>query len=476
MGLWDISKILIKFLRRLRAFMGGIRGNTTRNTGFYSIRPASTPSSLISATGTHLEVISTFSVTTQSYFLPSTIPVECFLKGHVKPKGYFLDVSSGLTLAIVLLEYYSRVWSLYFDYGSLVRLAALDSRLLLRKVSNPPQLALQLSHEETQTVLKADIRKSNVKFALKFRPPWRDVVGALFFAGGTFLFSFAGLAFTFAFAITQLVASCWLDVPMLDDEADHMGFGQIMALCLLMLPFLAAGECYCGRHRARITLVGETVVVNLLLADYTETRRLASVPVHQAASTSSQDSQNREANRDPQQHVSIAAEDNSDPQTVRAKYARHREGMLKFHARNVYSIDYLEDGGTDRATIDAMIQDTLDEYQEIKVFVDQIPLRLVVLVCFVWIGAFAALGGLAPFMGDINLLLFVFPMILLGSKVFTALNFLFVLSRGQSERYLRDHGIIGEASATTTPVELVNRRTNTVLIEEGQPNRNESST
>jgi hypothetical protein len=344
---------------------------------------------------------------------------------------------------------------------------AFGSRVLLRKAPNQPLLALQLSHEEIQTVLEADIRKSHVEAALRFRTPVRHVIGAVYFAGGTFLFSFAALAFNFAFAISQLVVSRWLKAPILDAEVNYMGFGQIMTLCLLILPFLAAGECYSGMNLARITLIGEKGIVDLLFADYTKKRRLAPAPARQATSTGSQDGRGRKADHDTQQHVSTAAEDNSDPQTVRAKYDRHREGMLKFYARNVYTIDYLEarhvaDGGMGRATIDAMIQDTLDDYQEVKACVDQVPLWLVVGVCLVWIGAFAALGGLAPLTERIGWSVFIFPLILLLFKLSTVLRTLRVLSRGQSERYLRDYGIIGEASAITAPVELINRRTNTV--------------
>jgi hypothetical protein len=69
----------------------------------------------------------------------------------------------------------------------------------------------------------------------------------------SFLSGLPDIAFSFSYGVAQLVQSRWQSVPDegLAANASEMGFGQITAIFLLILPFLAAGEAYYGESLRR---------------------------------------------------------------------------------------------------------------------------------------------------------------------------------------------------------------------------------
>ncbi|KAG8156764.1 hypothetical protein KVR01_013369 [Diaporthe batatas] len=72
----------------------------------------------------------------------------------------------------------------------------------------------------------------------------------LFFYDGSFLETFPDMTYSFCFGIAQVVVYRW-DSPELSEESTEMGFGQITALLLLFLPFLAIGEAYASYRATR---------------------------------------------------------------------------------------------------------------------------------------------------------------------------------------------------------------------------------
>ncbi|KAJ4007468.1 hypothetical protein NW766_010154, partial [Fusarium irregulare] len=74
----------------------------------------------------------------------------------------------------------------------------------------------------------------------------RQAVKGSYLVEESFLSSLTGIAYSFAYGISQVVFYRWLEAPSLDADTNYMGFGQIMAIFLLVLPFLAAAECYHG--------------------------------------------------------------------------------------------------------------------------------------------------------------------------------------------------------------------------------------
>lgn len=70
--------------------------------------------------------------------------------------------------------------------------------------------------------------------------------GVFFLGSGSFFSSLSSIAFSLSYGIAQLVWFRWAGSPLLQEDAVSMGFGQIMAIFLLVLPPLAAIESYYG--------------------------------------------------------------------------------------------------------------------------------------------------------------------------------------------------------------------------------------
>lgn len=72
----------------------------------------------------------------------------------------------------------------------------------------------------------------------------------LYFYDGSFLETFPDMTYSLCFGIAEVVGLKWRDAPELSAESTEIGFGQITALLLLLLPFLAIGEAYaCERSQ-----------------------------------------------------------------------------------------------------------------------------------------------------------------------------------------------------------------------------------
>lgn len=65
-----------------------------------------------------------------------------------------------------------------------------------------------------------------------------------------FLSTIPMISFSFSYGICQGVSFAFIEAPDLTKEARELGFGQLMALLLLLLPCLAAGEVYGGKVHA----------------------------------------------------------------------------------------------------------------------------------------------------------------------------------------------------------------------------------
>jgi len=74
----------------------------------------------------------------------------------------------------------------------------------------------------------------------------RQVVKGGYLVEESFLSSLTGIAYSSAYGVSQVIFYRWLAAPSLDADTNYMGFGQIMAMFLLVLPFFAAAECYHG--------------------------------------------------------------------------------------------------------------------------------------------------------------------------------------------------------------------------------------
>lgn len=98
-----------------------------------------------------------------------------------------------------------------------------------------------------QLAAKKKVRQSNEIVDLAAKPgEYTASRLGLFLYDGSFLETFPDMTYSFCFGIAQVVVYRW-DSPDLSEESTDMGFGQITALLLLLLPSLAIGEAYgCG--------------------------------------------------------------------------------------------------------------------------------------------------------------------------------------------------------------------------------------
>lgn len=160
-----------------------------------------------------------------------TVTVEClFHSSGVYEPAEFTAISTTLALAVICLEYIVLITDLYVE----------------RDFSLSPDAGL------SQIVMEARAR-SRVKYlgTLKKHLETRWHVLFPFLAGsylywGSFLSSLTGIIFSFAYGISQVSLYRWNNAPPLALETEYMGFGQIMAVFLLVLPLISAAEPYYG--------------------------------------------------------------------------------------------------------------------------------------------------------------------------------------------------------------------------------------
>jgi hypothetical protein len=191
-----------------------------------------------------------FCVTIISLQLDSTISVQCVFSDRPDSSNPFFligSASSAIALLILVYGYCVRIWSLYFDDGTLCRIVALVSSWLPSGDRKSPLLVeLGLSHEQHVQVWHAVSGAASLRFLLSL-PPWlRQVVKGSYLVQESFLSSLIGIAYSFAYGVSQVIFYRWLGAPSLNADTDYMGFGQIMAIFLLVLTFFAAAECYHG--------------------------------------------------------------------------------------------------------------------------------------------------------------------------------------------------------------------------------------
>lgn len=135
-----------------------------------------------------------------------------------------------LALAVIFGEYIVLIADLYVEYDS-----SLSPGVGLS------QILMEASAESQVKNL------GNLKILLETRQDvyFRFLAGFHLYRG-SFLSSLTGITFSFAYGISQVSLYRWNNAPPLASETEYMGFGQIMAVFLLVLPFIAAAEPYYG--------------------------------------------------------------------------------------------------------------------------------------------------------------------------------------------------------------------------------------
>lgn len=161
------------------------------------------------------------------------IPVNC---PENAPWVWYTDIFSLLPLWI---DYFSAARNLYLGPAIGFRdiVAGIWSKLQGNDLPGKDQL----------TVIKIEKQSEEIEDIVGISEERAKSRLGLFFYDGSFLETFPDMTYSFCFGIAEIVSYRWKDVPELSAESTEMGFGQITALLLLLLPFLAIGESYtCG--------------------------------------------------------------------------------------------------------------------------------------------------------------------------------------------------------------------------------------
>lgn len=198
-----------------------------------------------------------------------TVLVQCVFHPEILPMVISIPVFEILVntipLLVVVFGYYVRISELYWGHW----IPPFASKLLFeRKVPLPlknlegqdpagctrPRFLVADLLEARQASARAR-RLGNIaqtRLQISTDPSQRlnrlhlHTIGALLLGPGSFFSSLASIAFSLSYGIAQLVAFRWTGAPLLQEDAVSMGFGQIMAIFLLVLPPLAAIESYYG--------------------------------------------------------------------------------------------------------------------------------------------------------------------------------------------------------------------------------------
>ncbi|TKA71813.1 hypothetical protein B0A55_06915 [Friedmanniomyces simplex] len=176
-----------------------------------------------------------------------TVPVGCLFRPSNGAYGWgFCSVtrytSVGLVLALIIIQYAIRLQDLYTGERDATYFISWTAWKLRRQHDSTVPPAEQLAEH------RAALRLQNVN-RIRYRTS-RRWLKALYLLSGSYLSTLSGLAFSFSYGLMQIVSYRWLYAPTLPPGTNRIGFGQLVTLLLLCLPFLTARESY-HDYRAR---------------------------------------------------------------------------------------------------------------------------------------------------------------------------------------------------------------------------------
>lgn len=159
-----------------------------------------------------------------------TIPVDC---PDNAPWVWYTDI---LSLLPVWIDYLTAIRNLYFGSAIGFLDIVVGAWYKLRGADLPTVDEATDNKTEKQAEAIEGLVEKSEKHA-------RSRLG-LYFYDGSFLETFPDMTYSLCFGIAQIVVYRWRNAPELSEESTEMGFGQITALLLLLLPILAIGEAY----------------------------------------------------------------------------------------------------------------------------------------------------------------------------------------------------------------------------------------
>lgn len=173
-----------------------------------------------------------------------SLPVQCVFSSQTS-----IDYTSDALFIIIFLlqifpivsQYFSSIQCLYLADGSLLYGWKWLKWHLFPK-SHPSDVAFGELFAEYRASLRLR-RLENIK---RSSGPFRLLRIGLYSYLDSFLSTIPTIGYSFSFGLSVIVTSRFLNAPELSPDSSHMGFGQVMPLFLLCLPFLSGGEILYG--------------------------------------------------------------------------------------------------------------------------------------------------------------------------------------------------------------------------------------
>lgn len=203
-------------------------------------------------------LIYAFAVTVSVAGGTNTVPVQCLFSDpdYVGSATDLFTLSSWtLALLLIISGYVARIADLHFERGTW----SIVSKLLNRRRKKSSSSSLPLSQIIVES--RAESEEDFQRLLKRLPPSLQDFLGGSSVYGRSFLSSLSSIAFSFCYGVSQVSLYRWRLAPSLTSDTNYMGFGQIMAIFLLVLPFLAAGETYYGIF-SHITYFPATLISN----------------------------------------------------------------------------------------------------------------------------------------------------------------------------------------------------------------------
>lgn len=207
--------------------------------------------------------------------LDGTVPAAClFVEPGLHSKTFWnlsIVISWGPTAVIQTLSFVTVIPPIYFGKSSHAELAFRKSGMLYSYLVCAIQKLIRRPATSYTTMViehDASLRLNSIRaIKRKMRKPpspcniprrlHNGFCVAAYRLQDSFLCSFENITTSFCFGIGQLVVTRWSQAPELTSDSVYMGFGQVVSLCLLVIPFFAAAEAYKGIVTGRLVEVSQ---------------------------------------------------------------------------------------------------------------------------------------------------------------------------------------------------------------------------
>lgn len=186
----------------------------------------------------------------------SALPMSC--NGSSAREGSDLNSTYAIIIAayflallLILSGYFVRLFSLYFGKRTLKWASSwVWWRATQYRLSDTSSAhAIWFEEHEAASRVSTLLRFANITSGTSHRHVrWikQRIIVSSYSYQHSFLSTIPSLCFSFTYGIAQVVGIRWTSAPSLSSESAEWGFGQIISLFLLCLPFLSAGEAYFG--------------------------------------------------------------------------------------------------------------------------------------------------------------------------------------------------------------------------------------